>query len=159
MSTSRSTNSATEKKGTEPKIDAHKSKNLANIQRVLGMTFGCMGLVCVMFPETTLRLSLSNSCFREIVIPDAQTGQLVIARSASLMMRCFGSQATLCGTLLLSANLSKFTFKVFGLSMIPFFVFDLVAWQLDLISSFGAVGDALGNIVFTICCWKGYHLL
>jgi hypothetical protein len=53
--------------------------------------------------------------------------------------------------------MNKMAYKWFGFAIIPYFVFDYVYWQRNFLTTFGAVGDAMGNIVFTICCYVGFH--
>jgi hypothetical protein len=74
----------------------------------------------------------------------------------TLMTRCFGAQASMCGLLLLTTNMNKRAYKYFGLAMIPFFVFDGYFWWIGRLTHFGGIGDALGNVVFAFCCYKGY---
>jgi hypothetical protein len=70
-------------------------------------------------------------------------------------MRCFGAQATLCGILLLTTNFDQQTYKIWTCSILPFFVFDLMAYQSGYLTAFGAIGDAVGNVVFTLAGLKG----
>ena len=68
-----------------------------------------------------------------------------------LMVQCFGAQAVMCGILLLTSKRDKQANKVWFASVLPFFAFDYLAWREGLITDFGAIGDAAGNIVFSIC--------
>jgi hypothetical protein len=70
-------------------------------------------------------------------------------------MRCFGSQASLCGILRLTSQFQPETYQIFGLSILPFFVFDVMAYQSGYLTKFGAIGDAIGNIIFTFASLKG----
>lgn len=73
-------------------------------------------------------------------------------------MQCFGSQATLCGVLILATKFTSQSFKTFGLCILPYFVFDGLAYSRGYLTALGAVGDAAGNIVFLACSWLGYHI-
>lgn len=66
-------------------------------------------------------------------------------------MQCFGSQATLCGILILSCKFTAETFKIYGLSILPYSAFDRLAWNAGALTVFGAAGDAAGNIIFAKC--------
>jgi hypothetical protein len=66
------------------------------------------------------------------------------------LTRCFGAQATLCGTILLSTKMEKISFQVFAASIVPFLFFDFIAWKKDMLTLFGAVGDGIGNIIFLV---------
>jgi hypothetical protein len=41
--------------------------------------------------------------------------------------------------------------------MIPYLVFDAVGYVIGVLTLFGAIGDALGNLVFVACCLLGYQ--
>lgn len=115
-----------------------------NEQLVLGGVFSLMGLGTMLLPEPILKISLKNA-------------ELAYSPELSLVFRCFGAQATLCGLLLLSCRFTKTTYRNFGLAMIPFFFFDYWAWQANYITSLGAIGDAAGNVVFSVCCYLGWQ--
>ncbi len=44
----------------------------------------------------------------------------------------------------------------FGLAMIPYLVFDVAGYIAGALTPFGAIGDAVGNLIFTTCCYIGY---
>lgn len=111
---------------------------------MLGGVFSLMGLGTMLFPETLMRLSFKKDL------------ALIQSSELTLTFRCFGAQATLCGLLLLSSRFTRTTYRNFGLAIVPFFVFDWAAWQAGLLTEFGAIGDALGNIVFSTCCYLGW---
>lgn len=143
-------------------------------QQILGTTFLGMGLVTALFPSTTMKLSLKGKCLdsalevstaaaaaaagKEKDDKDTATSRRRKLNSAAdLLTRCFGAQAVLCGTLLLTTKMHKFSFAVFGLAMIPFLVFDGIAYRRGLLTEFGAIGDAVGNFIFMACCWIGFE--
>ncbi|KAJ3253116.1 hypothetical protein HK103_000866 [Boothiomyces macroporosus] len=126
-------------------------------QRLMGTVFTGMGLACLIFPETTLRLSFTEPTLKSVM--NYSIGGLILSPAAKLLMQAFGSQATLCGVLILNAKFTQQTFFVFGVSMIPFFVFDYMAYAAGFLSPLGAIGDAIGNTIFSYCCYKGYTIL
>ncbi|PLB51999.1 hypothetical protein P170DRAFT_95245 [Aspergillus steynii IBT 23096] len=65
-------------------------------------------------------------------------------RTTLLLMRCFGAQATTCGLLLGIANMTRQSFTVFGLSMVPYLAFN--AW----------FGLGHGKGVFTQWLWLDF---
>ncbi|KAJ3270801.1 hypothetical protein HDV01_007423 [Terramyces sp. JEL0728] len=132
-------------------------KSAVFYQRLMGTVFTGMGLVCLVFPETTLRLALAEPTLKSVM--NYSVSGLVISPAAKLLMQTFGSQASLCGVLILNAHFTQQTFFVFGVSMIPFFVFDYMAHAAGFLTPFGAIGDAVGNAVFSYCCYKGYSIL
>ncbi|KAJ3093429.1 hypothetical protein HDU96_002293 [Phlyctochytrium bullatum] len=137
----------------------------------MGTTFASMGLVTMLFPNTTIRLSFDPAFLAlkgdesDSIPTSADKTKALTTRPAPISpvlrftMRCFGAQATLCGFLLLVAPFNKQTYAAFGAAIAPFFVFDWMAWQAGALTPFGAIGDGLGNVVFTVCCWLGYNRL
>ena len=113
-------------------------------QLILGGVFSAMGLGTMLLPRQLLPLSLTNYSKSD-------------STDLTLTFRCFGAQATLCGLILLSCEPSKKLYRNFGLAILPFFVFDFLAWEQGLITTFGAIGDAAGNIVFSVCAYQGYR--
>lgn len=86
---------------------------------------------CLLFPSTVIGLSL---------VPKYATTEY----TPTLLMRCFGAQATTCGVLLGTANMTPKSFVAFGLAMIPYLGFNY--W-------FG-VGPGKG--VFTSLLWLDF---
>ena len=111
-------------------------------QLILGGMFSLMGMGTMLFPKHLIPLSLRNA-------PEN-------SRELNFVFRCFGAQATLCGLLLLSCKPSRTLYRNFGLAMVPFFIFDYVAWNAGFLTEFGALGDAAGNLVFSICSFIGW---
>ncbi len=71
------------------------------------------------------------------------------------MFRCFGAQAVMTGLLLSVATFDRQAYKVVFASILPFFVFDVAAWRAGYLTDLGALGDAGGNIVFTVASALG----
>ncbi len=119
------------------------------VQMVMGSVFTGMGLATMLFPRLVTEMSFR----KEFLGKDGVTPPLRLA------IQCFGSQACLCGVLILSSKFTSTTFRNFGLAMIPYFVFDCHFWRIGALTSFGAAGDAAGNAVFSACCIAGYKYL
>ena len=115
-------------------------------QMFMGTVFTGMGLATMLFPKVTTELSFSKTFL----------GKEGVTEPVKLVMRCFGSQATLCGLLILSSDFKADTFRNFGLAIIPYFIFDIHYWRSGALTNFGAAGDAVGNIIFAACCLAGY---
>ncbi|KAJ3230047.1 hypothetical protein HDU81_004808 [Chytriomyces hyalinus] len=143
--------SATTKGHARPSV-----RNLTHkYQRTMGVVFTGMGLASIVFPETALRLFLAEDAYKSIL---AKGGRTVIP-AARIIFQCFGAQAALCGALILSSEFTATTFKTFGLAMIPYFLFDYWAWKHNFVSTLGAVGDGVGNIIFAGGSYLGYKAL
>lgn len=89
----------------------------------------------------------------EQVACDATTEALVV------MTQCFGAQAMLCGTLLMTSRLDRRGYAVWGVAMLPFVAFDWWFYNSGFLTPFGAIGDAVGNAVFIACAAVGCGLL
>ncbi len=118
-------------------------------QIFMGTVFTGLGLATMLFPKKAAELS-----FKEEFL-----GKEGVSKPLKLTMQCFGSQATLCGILILTSKFTADTFKIFGLAMIPYLAFDYYAWQTDALTPLGAIGDAVGNVIFAACSLVGYNAL
>lgn len=127
----------------------NRDRSVRVIQRVLGTVFAGMGLATMLFPTEITSMSLHKKFL----------GEQGVTAPLKLAMQCFGSQATLCGVLILSSEFTASTYQTFGVAMIPYFVFDYYFWCSGALTTFGAAGDAMGNIVFSVCCLLGYNKL
>ncbi|KAJ5376669.1 hypothetical protein N7509_013555 [Penicillium cosmopolitanum] len=107
------------------------AKLAQRIQRLMAVGYSGMGSWCLLFPSTVIGLSL---------VPKYATTEY----TPTLLMRCFGAQATTCGVLLGTANMTPKSFVAFGLAMIPYLGFNY--W-------FG-VGPGKG--VFTSLLWLDF---
>jgi hypothetical protein len=132
----------------------------AGPQKVMGGLFIVMGGVCLLAPRKTLQLGF-NRKFRNLpgLLSDeeekaapAAVSEDAKAQSEALTvtMQCFGAQAVLCGTLLCTSRLDKRGYLIWGAAMLPFFVFDYIAYKRGILTPMGALGDAAGNVVFTV---------
>ena len=122
-------------------------KFIKNTQVFMGTVFTGMGLVTILLPSEVAKLSFSSSFL----------GKEGVTPALKLVMQCFGSQASLCGLLILTSNFSRRTFKYFGLAMVPYFIFDYYFWHIGALTLFGALGDGIGNAIFGACCYLGYR--
>jgi hypothetical protein len=105
-----------------------------------------MGLATMLFPVKVTELSFTKEFL----------GSEGVTPALKLAIQCFGSQATLCGVLILSCKFTSVTFRNFGIAMIPYFLFDYNFWRAGALTNFGAAGDAAGNVIFSFCCLMGY---
>ncbi|KAI8854018.1 hypothetical protein BC829DRAFT_381086 [Chytridium lagenaria] len=126
-------------------------------QIIMGAVFGTMGLATMLLPNFVSRLSFPA---RYLALQSPQEpNRPVLSKPMKLAIQCFGAQATLCGLLILTTRFTRETFRNFGVAMMPFFVFDYLAWKDGALTDFGALGDGIGNVVFTVCCYIGYSRL
>ena len=104
-----------------------------------------MGGTCVLAP----RLTLDLCAVRPPVSGTA--GELT-----TLVFRCFGAQAMLCGTLLCAARLSRRAFLAWAAAILPFLAFDYYFCFVEKqVTPLGAAGDLAGNVAFLVASLYG----
>ena len=108
----------------------------------MSAVFCSMALPCMLCPGWVIKLG-----FTEKMQPRDEHE----AARTELMMRCFGSQAMLSGIAMSVGEWKPVAYKVWIGGILPFFVFDFVAWKKGYINSLGAVFDAIGNVIFVTC--------
>jgi hypothetical protein len=107
-------------------------------QLVMAAVWGGMGVGVMLFPEPLMRLSM-----RKLPRDEGEKNPAL-----KLAFRCFGAQAVMVGVLLGISKLDRRGHAVWAAAMVPFFVFDAMAYSAGLLTPFGAIGDAVGNTVF-----------
>ena len=125
-----------------------KKKVWSMEQFIMGTAYTTMGLATMLFPLTVSGLSINKT-----FLPPKQLKENAPFK---LAMQCFGAQATLCGILICSVPFDRVAYRNFGLAILPFFVFDLVAWRQGKLNLLGAYIDAIGNTIFCVCCYIGF---
>lgn len=118
--------------------------------RVMGGLWAVMGSVCLLAPNPVLKL-----CTHTRVLPAGEEPSAL----TSFVFRCFGSQALVVGLLLSTATLDARAYRLFGASILPFVVFDVLAYHYEYLNAFGALGDGAGNAVFLLGSAMGAGLL
>ncbi|KAL4756253.1 uncharacterized protein BDW70DRAFT_164659 [Aspergillus foveolatus] len=108
-----------------------KLERVRRLQRGMALAYAGLGAWCLLHPASAMRLSFNA----EHVTTD---------RASLLLMQCFGAQATTCGMLLGVANMSRTSFTVFSLAMVPYIVFNV--W----------FGIGPGRGVFTHMLWLDF---
>ena len=125
---------------------------LTSPSRLMGVTWLSMALPCLLAPATVMQLSFKPALLQSETCNEHKESTSKLGR---FLMQCFGSQAMLVGTLLLTTDMNKTAYKIFGAAILPFFVFDVVAYKAGYITLMGAIGDGIGNVIFTVCCAVG----
>lgn len=75
-----------------------------------------------------------------------------------LFMACFGAQACLAGLFAATSIFTRTTFLIFGIALLPFFLFDYWFTRVDpVFNSLGAI-DLLGNIIMLGLCFWGWKM-
>ncbi|KAA3638285.1 MAG: hypothetical protein DWP95_12990 [Proteobacteria bacterium] len=116
------------------------------IQRALAFIFFSLGSWCLLMPATVEWLVLK---------PDYYIGNV----SSHLLLGCFGAQAVLVGTVILSARFKASTFLIFGLvGSVPFFVFNFYFYFIKEMFTDWMLLDFVGNLGILLCGIWGYRL-
>ncbi len=123
-------------------------------QTFMGTVFTGMGLATMALPNQVIKYCFTKEYLSDL--PVDSSGNHIYPRSLILFAQCFGSQASLCGLLILTSKFRKSTYRYFGLAMIPYFIFDYYFWHTKALTTFGALGDGVGNVIFSICAYLGY---
>jgi hypothetical protein len=116
-------------------------------QRLMAGVWFAMGMGTMLAPKPLLELCVSREALPQVEGADN--------RALQLAFRCFGAQAVMVGILLGTSKLDARGHAIWGASLIPFFVFDYIAWKKGLLTPLGALGDLAGNLVFVACSAAG----
>ena len=116
------------------------------LQICLSLIFLLLGSWCLFFPGMVIDVTFRP----ELAVASEQ---------ARFIMGCFGAQAVLTGTIILTARFRPTTFLVFGLvGSIPFFVFNFWFLYIEPILNQWMLLDFAGNVgILMIGLW-GWRL-
>jgi hypothetical protein len=114
------------------------------IQRLIAAVFLILGGWCLLLPQSVLDLAIR---------PDWRSDAPVVP----VLVAAFGAQAVLAGLFALTARFTRTTFLVFGLALLPFFVFDYWFYVVEpMLTPIGLL-DAAGNAVMLCLCYLGWR--
>jgi hypothetical protein len=99
----------------------------------MAVLFSSMAIPCMTHPDFIARFCL--------------TGGILNPRER-LLLRCFGSQALLSGIAIGLGRWDARAFHLWAAAIVPFFAFDAAAYAAGMLTTAGAVGDAVGNAMF-----------
>jgi hypothetical protein len=114
------------------------------IQRLIAAVFLGLGGWCLVLPGMVADLTLTPAWRGDDpVIP--------------ILVGCFGAQAVLAGLFAAFARFTRTTFLVYGLALLPFFVFDV--WFYAVVPVFNGfiLLDAVGNLIMLGLCLMGWR--
>lgn len=116
------------------------------LQYMIAAVFLILGGWCLVWPSSVIALT---------VRPEFQTDHMLVLVS----LGAFGAQAVLAGLFAAFSRFTRATFAAFGISILPFFVFDW--WFYAVVPLFNELIllDALGNVIFIAICARGYLIL
>jgi hypothetical protein len=113
-------------------------------QRLIAAPFLVLGGACLLFPGLVERLSVTPQYYRGDV-------------AAAVYIGCFGAQAVLAGLFSAFSQFTRATFLVYGLALLPFFVFDY--WFVFVVPVFNRwlLLDFAANLAMLALCAIGYR--
>ena len=113
-------------------------------QYIIAATFLILGGWALLFPGHVIETALTEA-YRE---------NTFVTR---FMMACFGSQAVMFGIMALVVKWQSRAFFVFGLVLIPFFIFNYwFHYEVPVLTSLGML-DFAGNLTMFIACVVGWR--
>ena len=114
------------------------------IQRGIAAVFLILGGWCLLLPQSVLDLT---------VRPEWHSGDRIVP----ILVAAFGAQAVIAGLFAWTARFTRTTFLVYGIALLPFFLFDYWAFAVArMITPLGLL-DALGNAVMLGLYYLGWR--
>lgn len=117
-----------------------------HIQVLLGLIFLLLGGWVLLFPGQVEALALNPN-------------HVIGTQTSRVLFGCFGAQAVLCGTVIVSSHFTARTFLVFGLvGSLPFFLFNYYFVFVVPIFSKWMILDVMGNVGILALGLMGWRL-
>lgn len=114
------------------------------LQYLLASVFFVLGGWCVVAPSSVVDLG-----FR----PEFRSTAPVVP----ILVICFGSQALLSGLFAAASRFSRWTFLLYGVALIPFFVGDFYFYLVKPMLTEVGMADLVGNLIMLAICVAGWR--
>ena len=113
-------------------------------QSLIAAIFLSLGAWCLVAPQMVLDLGLR---------PEFRSDAAVVP----VFVACFGAQAMLAGLFAATAIFTRRTFLLYGIALLPFFLFDY--WFFAVVPMFNEfiLLDAVANLFMLALCWIGWR--
>jgi hypothetical protein len=111
-----------------------------------------LGIASVFFILGGWALIAPQHVIDTVILPRWNNGD----RLAVFTMACFGAQACLAGLFIAFSRFTSTTFLVYGLALLPFFVFNFWFTVIDPVFNMLGLIDALGNAIMLALCAYGW---
>ena len=115
-----------------------------SLQTILASVFFILGGWCVVAPGSVVALA-----FR----PDYQSSAPIVP----ILVAGFGAQALIAGLFALTSRFTRTTFLVYGIGLLPFFVFDWYFYAVKPALTGIGLADVAGNVIMLAICWQGWR--
>jgi hypothetical protein len=113
-----------------------------NLQFAIGAVFFVLGGWALLSPRTVIGLTF---------LPQFRVGTPILP----FAIQCFGAQALLAGLFATFSRFVRMTFLVYGIALLPFFVFDWWFTFVDPVFTRLGLLDAAGNAIMLVLCVLG----
>ena len=114
----------------------------------------CQSIIALVFLGLGGWALFAPSHVIEVALTEAYRDTSFIMR---FTMACFGAQAVMFGVMALVVKWHAKAFSVFGIVLIPFFVFNwYFHYELPVLTSIGML-DFAGNLIMLIACVVGWR--
>ena len=114
-------------------------------QYSIGMVFSVLGGWCLLWPQSVIDLAIR---------PEFHSDEFL----SKFTMACFGAQACLFAVVAFTAIFTRRTFIAYGLTLLPFFVFNYYFYfEVPLLTEVGLL-DFVGNAIMLALCWHGWKV-
>lgn len=114
------------------------------IQLALASVFFVLGGWCLISPSSVLDLAIT---------PEYRSDAPIVP----VLMGAFGAQALIAGLFAAFSQFTKTTYLVYGLALLPFFMFDYWFYFVEPMLTKVGLLDALGNVVMLVMCALGWR--
>jgi len=114
------------------------------LQYLLASVFFVLGGWCVVAPASVVTLA-----FR----PDYQSNAPIVP----ILVICFGAQALLSGLFAAASRFTRWTFLLYGVALIPFFVGDAYFYVVRPMLTEIGMADLVGNLIMLTICILGWR--
>ena len=111
-------------------------------QTGIAAIFLILGAWCLVAPQSVLDIGLR---------PQYRSDAAVLP----VFVACFGAQAMLAGLFAATAIFTRLTFLLYGIALLPFFLFDYWFYAVVPMFNESILLDAAGNAVMLALCWIG----
>ena len=113
-------------------------------QYVIAAIFLTLGAWCLVAPGTVMALGIR---------PEFQSQDRIVP----IVVGCFGAQAMLAGLFAATAIFTRRTFLLYGLALLPFFVFNYWFYAVQPVFTELILLDAAGNAIMLALCLVGWR--
>lgn len=116
------------------------------IQYCLAAVFFALGGWCLIAPGSVMELSIRPAYWSD-------------APLVPILIGAFGAQALIAGLFAAFSTFTRMTFLVYGIALLPFFVFDWWFYaRIPMLTEIGLL-DAIGNVIMLVLCAMGWRAL